>query len=313
MNILVTGGAGFIGSHLVEKLLHEKNIVTAYDNLSSGKKANLKNCIEHKKFCFVEDDLLNAESLNRAMAGIEVVWHLAANTDIRKGNHTVDLDLKNCTVATFNVLEAMRKNNVKQILFSSSCTVYGDASSVAISENYGPLMPISLYGAGKLGAEAFITSFSHLYGIKAIIFRFANIIGPRMGHGVIFDFINKLKTNPNELEILGNGAQEKPYVLVEDCIEGMLTAYQNFEDRCDIYNLGCDSYTRVTRLAEIVIEEMGLKNVLFKYTGGKQGFPGDIPVVHYDISKLKKMGWKAMHSSDEAVRMATQKLLTSLN
>jgi len=305
----VTGGAGFIGSHLSEKLIAEGNQVTVYDNLASGSKENIKYLIGKKEFIFIQNDLLNNTALNEALKGHDIIWHLGANTDIPAGNKVTDLDLKNCTVATRNVLEAARVNNIDTILFSSSACVYGDAPPVALSETFGPLLPINLYGAGKLACEGLMSSYSHLFGIKVTIFRFANVVGAKMGHGVIFDFIRKLKRNPEELEILGNGKQEKPFFLVEDCISGMICAFKNSKTECDVFNLGTETFTTVTGIGEIVSEEMGLKNVKFTYTGGRRGWPGDAPVVHFDVNKIKKLGWQANHSSDEAVRIATRRLL----
>ena len=305
----ITGGAGFIGSHLVDKLVEEGNSVTVYDNLISGRKENIQHHIGKKNFTFIQNDLLNVEALKEAMKGHEIIWHLGANTDIPNGNKITDLDLKNCTIGTYNVLEAMRATNINRLLFASSATVYGDAPPIALSETFGPLLPISLYGAGKLACEGLISAYSHLFGIRAWMFRFSNVIGGRMGHGVIYDFIAKLKKNPKEMEILGDGKQEKPYFLVEDCIDGMTTAFLKSDKPYDVFNLGCESFTSVTRIAEIVTEEMGLKNVKFRYTGGKRGWPGDVPVVHFDVQKIKKLGWQAKHTSDEAIRIATRRLL----
>ncbi|MCL0053249.1 NAD-dependent epimerase/dehydratase family protein [Dehalococcoidales bacterium] len=305
----ITGGAGFIGSHLVDRLMEEGNQVTVYDNLVSGKREWIEHHLGKKSFRFIEADLLDFDTLKQAMKGHEVIWHLGANTDIPTGNKITDLDLKNCTIATRNVLEAMRQNNIDKIVFASSACVYGDAPPVALAETFGPLLPISLYGAGKLAGEGLISAYCHLFGMKAWIFRFANVVGARMGHGVIYDFIQKLKQNPKELEILGDGSQEKPFFLVEDCIDGMLCAFNNSDNQYDVYNLGCESFTTVTRVAQIVTEEMGLRDVNFKYTGGKRGWPGDVPVVHFSIDKMKKLGWSATHTSDEAVRIAARRLL----
>jgi UDP-glucose 4-epimerase len=305
----VTGGAGFIGSHLVEKLLAEGNQVTVYDNLASGRKDNIGHLIGKSNFNFIQDDLLNISALNESMKGHEVIWHLGANTDIPTGNRITDLDLQNCTIATRNVLESMRANNINKILFSSSACVYGDAPPVALSETFGPLLPINLYGAGKLACEGLMSSYSHLFGINVWIFRFANVVGARMGHGVIYDFIQKLKKNPQELEILGDGKQEKPFFLVEDCISGMITAFQKSIQQCDVFNLGTETFTMVTRIGEIVAEEMGLKNVKFRYTGGRRGWPGDAPVLHFSVAKIKKLGWQAGHTSDEAIRIAARRLM----
>lgn len=305
----VTGGAGFIGSHLVDRLLDEGNRVTVYDNLASGKKEKIEHLLGRKNFRFIQADLLDFETLKEAMKGHEVIWHLGANTDIPGGNRITDLDLKNCTIATWNVLELMRQHNINKMLFASSATVYGDVPPQALPETFGPLFPISLYGAGKLACEGFISAYSHLFGIKAWIFRFANVVGAGMGHGVIYDFIQKLKQNPKELEILGDGDQEKPFFLVEDCIDGMLCAFHNADSQCDVYNLGCESFTTVTRVAQIVADEMGLAGVKFRYTGGKRGWPGDVPVVHFSVEKAKRLGWQARHTSDEAVRIAARRLL----
>jgi len=311
MKVFVTGGAGFIGSHLVDILLKEDNKVTVYDNLASGKKEWIAHDLSVNNFHFIEADLLDFDTLKTAMKGHEVVWHLGANTNIPEGNKVTDLDLKNCTAATRNVLEVMKQINISKILFASSATVYGDSTPSLLSETYGPLLPISLYGAGKLACEGLISAYSHLFGIKGWIFRFANVIGGRMGRGVIYDFIQKLKKNSKELEILGDGHQEKPFFLVEDCIAGMTCAFQksNSQYQYDVFNLGCNTTTDVNRVAEIVVEEMGLRNIRFKYSGGRRGWPGDIPVTRFDVSKMKKLGWVAKHTSDEAVRISAQRIL----
>jgi len=308
----ITGGAGFIGSHLIDRLIAEGNEVTVYDNLVSGRKENIEHHQGKSNFRFIQADLLDFDTLRGAMKGHEVVWHLGANTDIVKGNNITDLDLKNCTMATRNVLEAMKQNNIHKILFASSATVYGDAPQMALNETFGPLLPISLYGAGKLACEGLLSAYSHLFGIKVWIFRFGNVVGTQMGHGVIYDFIHKLKKNPRELEILGDGNQEKNFFLVEDCIDGMLCAFQNSDSQCDIFTLGCESFTNVTRIAEIIAGEMGLKNVKFSYTGGSRGWPGDVPIVHFDIGKMKKLGWSPKHTSAEAVRIAARRLIEAI-
>jgi UDP-glucose 4-epimerase len=305
----VTGGAGFIGSHLVDRLMEEGNQITVYDNLASGKREDIEHHLGKENIRFIEADLLDFDTLKQAIKGHEVVWHLGANTDIPTGNKITDLDLKNCTIATRNVLEAMRQLGINKMVFASSACVYGDAPPIALDETFGPLLPISLYGAGKLACEGLISAYSHLFGINAWIFRFANVVGARMGHGVIYDFIHKLKRNPQELEILGDGNQEKPFFLVEDCIDGMLCAFYNSDNQYDVYNLGCESFTKVTRVAQIVVEELGLKDVRLRYTGGKRGWPGDAPIVHFNVAKMRAIGWEARHTSDEAVRIAARRLL----
>lgn len=305
----VTGGAGFIGSHLVDRLLAEGNTVTVYDNLSTGKTERIEGLLGEDEFTFIEADLLDSDSLRRAMAGHDFVWHLGANTDIPGGSQDVDLDIKNCTLATHNVLEAMRTHGISRLIFASTSALYGDPPVFPAPESAGPLRPISLYGAAKLACEGLISAYCHLFGIQAWMFRFANVVGARMGHGVIVDFIQKLKRNPSELEIWGDGQQQKPFFLVEDCIEGIFCAYRNSDQWCDVFNLGATTATKVDNIAEIVMQEMGLTSVGFRYTGGRRGFPGDVPELLLDVTKMKRLGWQARHTSDEAVRIAARRLL----
>jgi UDP-glucose 4-epimerase len=305
----ITGGAGFIGSHLVERLMAENNEVTVYDNLVSGKKENIQCQFGKKGFNFVQADILDIDALKQAMPGHDIVWHLGANTDIPAGTKVTDLDLKNCVVGTHNTLESMRQTSLNNIIFASSACVYGDVATVALDETYGPLLPINLYGAGKLACEGFISAYSSLFGIKARIFRFGNVVGAKMGHGVIFDFIHKLKNNPKEMEILGDGKQEKNFFLVEDCIAGMLCGFEKSKNQCDLFTLGADSFSTVTGIARIVCEEMDLRNVKFKYTGGRGGWAGDAPVVHFNTAKMNALGWKPKYDSDGAVRVAARRLL----
>lgn len=305
----ITGGAGFIGSHLIDRLLGEGNIITAYDNLVSGKKENIAHHLNEDNFTFIESDLMDFETLKKAMPGHDIVWHLGANTDIPEGNRVTDLDLKNCTTATYNVLEAMRQNEIKKLLFTSTSAVYGEIEKMPTSEDDGPILPISLYGAGKLAGEGLVSSYCHLFDMQAWMFRFGNVVGYRMGHGVIYDFINKLKKNPKELEILGDGTQDKNYFLVEDCIDGMLCAFRNSPKQCDVFNLGSETNVNVTTIARIVTEEMGLNGIPFRYTGGKRGWPGDVPIVHFSLRKIARLGWEPKYSSEEAVRIAARRLL----
>lgn len=307
--MFVTGGAGFIGSHLVDRLLKMGNEVTVYDNLVSGKVDNIKHHFGSKGFNFIQADLLDFGTLKQAMKGHELVWHLGANTDIPGGNKVIDLDLKNCTIATHNVLEAMRQNRIRKLLFTSTSAIYGEIQKMPTAEDDGPILPISLYGAGKLACEGLISAYCHLFDIQAWIFRFGNVVGTMMGHGVIFDFIRKFEKNPKELEILGDGNQEKNYFVVEDCIDGMLCAFHNCDNQCEVFNLGTESTVKVSVIAQIVVEEMGLRNVKFEYTGGRRGWPGDVPVVRFDLKKIKQLGWEARHGSEEAVRIATRRLL----
>lgn len=305
----VTGGAGFIGSHLGDRLLAEGKTVTVYDNLSSGRREWIEHNIGQPGFTFIEADLLDAPKLKEAMAGHDLVIHLGANTDIPGGNQDVRLDLENCTIATHNVLEAMRATGIRRLLFSSTSAVYGEAPVIPTPEDVGPLLPISLYGAAKLACETLISAYCHIFNMQAWMFRFANVVGGRMGHGVIYDFIHKLKRNSAEMEILGDGQQEKPFFPVEDCIDGMFCAFHRSDAWCDVFNLGCSSSSKISRVAEIVVEEMGLSGVRFRYTGGRRGWVGDVPQVGLNVSKMKRLGWEARHTSDEAVRIAARRLL----
>jgi len=310
MKAFVTGGAGFIGSHLVDRLIEKGNKVTVFDNLSSGKKEFINNHFDNKNFIFIEDDLLNKKRIKETIKDHDVVFHIAANPDVRGGADNPSIAEKDMQ-ATYNLLDAMRKTDVKKIVFSSSSVIYGETPAKPLPENYGPLLPISVYGAAKLASEGLISSFAHTFDMKGWIFRFANVVGVRGTHGVIVDFINKLKKNPNELEILGDGKQKKPYLYVTECVDGIMHGFRKSNEEINVFNLGVDSATRVTRIGELVVEEMGLRDVKFKYTGGKRGWKGDVPHFQFDISKIKKLGWNPELSSDEAVRKAIRDILES--
>lgn len=309
MEIFITGGAGFIGSHLVDRLIKKQHTVTIYDNLSSGNKEFIKQHIEQQKINFIEADLLDFEKLKEEIRNHDVVFHLAANPFVRLGEKQTRLDLEQGAIATYNILEAMRLNNIKKIVFSSSSVVYGETSIESIPETYGPLIPISLYGAGKLAGEGLITAFCGTFDFQTWIYRFANIVGSRGTHGVIIDFIDKLRKNPKELEILGDGKQQKPYLHVSDCVKGIIHGFEKTNEQINIFNLGCNTNTTVTRIAELVVEEMKLKDVKFSYTGGKRGWKGDVPKFQLDATKINKTGWETKYTSDEAVKKAIQEVL----
>ena len=307
----VTGGGGFIGSHVVDLLVSAGCKVTVYDNLSLSTDQYLVDYIQNGKITFVRKDMLDLKALTEAMEGHDIVWHLAANTDIPSGFTKRRIDLDNDVVATCNVLEAMIEQGVKDILFSSTGAAYGESIQGTFSEGSGPLLPLSLYGAGKIASEAFISAYCNLFGIRAWVFRFGNVIGERTNHGVIYDFIAKLRTNPKILPVLGTGRGEKNYFLVEECIHGMLYTYQKASDGPFpfLVNLGTDSTSKVMDIAQIIIEEMGLKDVRYEFTGTPRGWPGDQPVVLLDTSKIHDLGWFAKRTSDDAVRAATRRLL----
>jgi UDP-glucose 4-epimerase len=309
MKAFVTGGAGFIGSHLVDSLMKNGHSVTVYDNLSSGDTLFLQPHLHKKDFTFIKADLLDFKRVIKEIKGHDIIFHLAANPHVRLGEKQTDLDLNQGVFATYNVLESMRQNNIKKIVFSSSSVVYGETQEPSLPETYGPTLPISLYGAGKLGAEGLISAFCGTFDFQTWIYRFANVVGARGTHGVIVDFIEKLKKNPYELEILGDGKQCKPYLYVSDCIDGILFGFAHTNEKINLFNLSCDSTTTVVRIAEMVTEEMGLKKVSFKFTGGIRGWKGDVPRFQLDAHKINKLGWKATLTSDEAVRKAIRDVL----
>lgn len=312
--VFVTGGAGFIGSHVVDMLLEGGYQVTAFDNLSTGKKCWIEQHLDNDNFQFIQAELLSLDDVKNSMQGSDLVWHLAANTNIPIGFTKTDIDLKSNVIGTYNVLESMRLNNIQPILFSSTGAIYGDlCKKNSVTENVGPILPVSLYGGSKLGCEGFIAAYCSLFNLRAWMFRFGNVVGGRMKRGAIYDFIKKLNTNSAELEILGDGKQEKNYFLVEECIDGMIYALKNAkltdENPCDIFNLGADSTTRVTTIAQLVIEGMKLKNVGTYFTGGEKGWEGDQPQVHILSNKMHGLGWQTKHTSNEAVRIAIKRLL----
>ena len=309
MKAFVTGGAGFIGSHLVDKLIQKGDKVTVFDNLSSGETKYIKHHLDNPSFKFIEADLLDLKIVKKEIKNHDMVFHIAANPYVRLGEKQTRLDLEQGTIATYNVLESMRLNNIKKIVFSSSSVVYAETPNIDIPETYGPTLPISLYGAGKLGGEGLISSFCGTFGFQAWIYRFANVVGTRGTHGVIIDFITKLEKNPRELEILGDGHQQKPYLYVTELVDGMLFGFEHSFEQINLFNLGVDSNTTVTRIAEMVVEEMKLNNVKFKYTGGKRGWAGDVPRFQLSTEKMRKLGWQASLSSDEAVRKAIREIL----
>ena len=309
---LVTGGAGFVGSNLVERLMKRGGRVTVYDNLSLGRKEHLAPFLGSSRFRFIQADLLDLDRVKRAMSGVDCVWHMAANSDIGYGERYTDWDLKQGTIVTYNVLEAMRLRRINEVVFASSSAIFGETGTNRIKEDHGPLAPISFYGASKLACEGLITAFCHNYGMQAWIYRFANVVGDNATHGVVYDFVNRLHKDPTELRILGDGKQRKPYLYVKECVDGMLFGYDHATDRVNVFNLGCAGSTSVDRIASIVIGEMGLRGVKRCYTGGARGWPSDVPQVRFDVSKLAKLGWRASHTSDEAVRVAARVIIASV-
>jgi len=313
MNLLVTGGAGFIGSHLCDTLLAKGHQVSVIDNLSLGKIDNIRHLTSNSSFRFYQMDLNQTDDLVRVMKdnSIEAVFHLAANSDIGKSFTHPETDLNNTFMTTFNVLNAIKNCGVKQLVFASTSAIYGELKG-KLSENTGPLKPVSHYGAGKLASEAFVSSFANNYGIKSWIIRFPNVVGGRATHGVIHDFINKLKKNPEVLEVLGDGQQCKPYLYVRDLVDAIVLVWEKAQENLNVFNVGVESKTTVARIAEIVIQEMNLKSQI-AYTGGTRGWVGDVPTFEYSLDKIHQLGWKPERESDEAVRSAIRAILERKN
>ncbi len=313
--ILITGGAGCIGSDLAEALVNRGDEVCVFDNLSSGRRSHVEALLERENFQFIEADLLDTNALGSAMDSMEMVYHLAANPDVKysPGDPT-DKDLQQNTLATYNVLEAMRERKVKKLAFSSTSAVYGISETLPIDESQS-LQPISLYGASKLACEGLIHAFGHLFEMQCWVFRFANIVGPKVrarGRTVIGDFIAKLQQDPSKLLILGNGKQAKSYLRSDECVNAMLHAVANDHRAYSVYNLGCDDSISVDRIAKLVVEQLGLSDVRFEYTGTEGGWAGDIPRFTLDVAAINKLGWKAMYNSDEAIRFAIKHTLQAM-
>ncbi len=312
MRALVTGGAGFIGSHLIDRLVSRGDEVVVLDNLSSGKIEFIEEHINSGSVVLIDGDITVFDDVLNAMNGIDCVFHLAANPDIRLGTKITDTDLKQGTIATYNIVESMRRCEVKKIVFASSSVVYGENAPMPTPENHGPCMPISLYGASKQAGEGLISSWVGTFGLQAWIFRFANIIGHRGTHGVIFDFIHKLKADPSRLEVLGNGLQEKSYMEVGDCVEGILHVIENSNDNLNLFNLGSHDTASVTRIAEIVIEETNCVDAKIEYTGGDRGWAGDIPRAMLGIDKMLSTGYDVRYNSEDAIRHTAKCLIEEI-
>jgi len=305
--ILVTGGAGFIGSHLVDALMAQGNEVVVFDNLSSGSVENIIHWWGNPNFKFIKGDLLNPVDLAKLeIESYSLVFHLAANPEVRVGSENPDAHFKQNVVSTYNLLELIRRaDNRPTLVFMSTSTVYGEAAKVPTPEDYAPLKPISIYGASKLAGEALVTAYAYTYGFKAVIYRIANVVGPRSRHGVVYDFVQKLKKNRNELEILGDGTQKKSYLYVSDCIRAMLLGIEKSDEQVEIYNIGSEDQIDVKTIANIVVEEMGLKDVKLIFRSGTadgRGWIGDIKNMQLDISKIKKLGWEPKLNSEQAIR-----------
>ena len=314
MRILVAGGAGFIGSNLIETLLQKGYQIACVDNMSLGNTDNLAASMEHPFFTLYEGDICDREFLSDVFEKTkpEYVFHLAANSDIQASAKNPDVEYRNTYSTTVNLPCCMREYEVKRFFFASTSAVYGDKPGIRLDENTPNLEPISYYGAAKLGSEALISAFSYMNDFKALVFRFPNVIGPHLTHGVIFDFIRKLQSDSENLEILGDGNQTKPYIYVADLVEAITYFMNEIEDAqqpVTLYNIGVNTATSVKRIADIICEEMKLENVTYHFTGGAGGWKGDVPRFTYCLDKVHHAGWKAECESDEAVRRTVRHAL----
>ena len=313
--VLVTGGAGFIGSRLVRRLVGDSHQVTVIDNLVLGREAHLAG-VGCK---FVKGDLRDLQVVEQVMRDQNVVFHMAANSDISQGAARSDVDLENGTVATWNVLEAMRRQGVSDIVFASTSAIYGEAQVKPTPENYGPLLPISFYGASKLACEALVSSFAHNCAMRGLVFRFANVVGRPATHGAIYDFTKRLMAEPSVLRVLGNGTQKKSYLHVEDCVDAMLFGWQKILGQApggstEIFNLASEGVTQVRQIAETVVDEIAKatpanSRARIEFGEGDRGWVGDVPFTWLDGSRLIAMGWRPQYVSDEAVRRAVREVV----
>ncbi len=311
-NVMVTGAAGFIGSNLVDELMDRGCKVLGIDNLSLGSETNISHLHDNSMFRFLNLDLTSLDSINSVFKDhkFDVIFHFAANSDIRQGLSETNLDLSSNLLTTYNILESMRLNSVKKIVFSSTSAIYGEVVG-PIREDHGPLVPQSLYGASKLGAEAYISAYTEIFGFKSWIFRFPNVIGPRLTHGVIYDFIKKLQKTPKTLEVLGDGKQRKPYLYIVDLLDGIFSVLEDTKGNYDCFNIGVETLSSVEFIANKVVEIMNLDNVEIKYGLEKKGWPGDVPHFIYDTRKIRSLGWSARYSSDEAVEKTIREMIKS--
>jgi UDP-glucose 4-epimerase len=311
MRCLVTGCAGFIGSHLTDRLLSEGHVVVGYDNLSTGQEVFLTQALQSPNFSFIRGDILDLDTLTEAARSTSIVFHLAANADVRFGLQHPSKDLQRNTIGTFNVLEAMRANGVKRIAFSSTGSVYGEAEVFPTPENSPFPVQTSLYAASKLSGESLIEAYCQGYGFQGFIFRFVSILGERYTHGHVFDFYKKLRMNPTQIEVLGNGKQRKSYLYVQDCIDAILLVVEKASEAVNIYNLGTDEYCQVDDSLDWITAHLGLKPERL-YTGGERGWIGDNPFIFLDCSKVRALGWSPRHTIRESVLLTLDYLRANL-
>jgi len=310
MKYMVVGGAGFIGSHVTKKLIAEKPEVEVliYDNFSSGSEEHLGTLLNDKRLQIIKGDIKDLERLTKAVEGVDIVYSLASNPDIAKAVSQPDIDFWEGTYLINNLLEAMRKSGVKNLLYASGSGVYGDVGATVTDEDFSPMLPSSTYGASKLACEALICSYCKMFDMNAAAFRFANVVGPDQTHGVGYDFLKKLKDSPSQLTILGDGTQSKSYIYIDDIVDALRTVEKKALHGYNYYNVATLDHMTVTEIADITVQIMGLKNVAYHYTGGDRGWKGDVPVVRLDSQKIRRLGWSNRYTSMQAIRMSIQSM-----
>ena len=309
---VITGGAGFIGSYIAEKLVENGTDTKVIDNLVTGKKENLSKCFDQDNFSFLEYDLGNLDGIEDHLGDADILFHFAADPEVRTGYSKPEDSFEQNIVNTFNLLQKIKQSKIKKIVFASSSSVYGDAKIIPTNEEYGPLSPISHYGASKLACEAMISSFCHNYNIEGVILRLANVIGLRGRHGLIWDLVHKLKINQDELELLGDGKQTKSFIHISDAIDGIFFSLNNLQDQVEVFNLGSEDSVEIMDVAKIVCKNMGLNEIKINLTGGVddgRGWKGDIKIAHLDITKLKNSGWIPKLSSINAADITSHEII----
>jgi UDP-glucose 4-epimerase len=311
-SFFVVGGAGFIGSHFVDRLLADDLVskVTIYDNLSVGTQSHYAHHTQNPRFKSIIGNVHDTEALRLAMRGHDVVIHLASNADIAQAIQNPSIDFTEGLVLTHHVLEAMRIEGIPRLIYASGSGVYGDMGHHYHIETQGNLHPISPYGASKLAGEAFISSYCHMFGIRACVFRFANVVGPRQTHGIIYDLIHKLAMHSNILPILGNGSQSKSYIYIEDIVDAVLLAHRKLASPYEVYNVATEDHITVKEIAEIVVHSMGLTGItVLRYSEENRGWHGDIPIVRLDAQKIRALGWNCRYNTHHAIQKATDMML----
>jgi UDP-glucose 4-epimerase len=300
MKYFVTGGAGFIGSNLVDRLLSQGNRVVVYDNFSTGIPQYLENAEKYSGYSLIKGDLLNQDLLNSSMSGSDFIFHLAANADVRFGTEHPAKDLHQNTIGTFNVLESMRENSIYKIAFSSTGSVYGEAKIIPTPEDAPFPVQTSLYGASKLAGEGLIAAYCEGFGFHAWIFRFVSLLGERYSHGHVYDFYKQLRAHPNHLDVLGNGHQKKSYLYIQDCIDAIFTALEKSHDPVNIFNLGTDEYCEVNDSINWICKNLELDPEI-RYAGNERGWIGDNPFIFLDCKKIRSLGWKPKYTINEGI------------